>query len=313
MLQFKETRHAISMEEMTDLSTGNGSVAKDTLPSVEVEGFKTPDGNRILLAVVLKILFVAVLALGTKRFVVGITISAFALLLLEYVGKCVYKILEPCSNKQKIFHFLTHKVVGLVQINKEKVETENLIVSEFSGLIEGHSLYAPTSEILAVQTKSNLVSVNETEVMERKDCKLKTRHSRRARMKLKMKKLVPKNLRSSKKRSADIISEVDVSLEEDICKEQEQFYQCESSGGNSDSSLDAQEVGRETKGNSGYWVALCLIVLVGLVGGRIFALVLTICWCLLLKSGGIRGRYMKVPMVRPFVKICNQNLHCSCL
>ncbi|KAJ6753341.1 ETHYLENE-REGULATED TRANSCRIPT 2 (ERT2) [Salix purpurea] len=51
-----------------------------------------------LLFVVLKMFLVLVLGLSTKRFVVGITMSAFVLIFLEHVGKHVLCFLKPCLN-----------------------------------------------------------------------------------------------------------------------------------------------------------------------------------------------------------------------
>ncbi|KAL2473857.1 uncharacterized protein Fot_49593 [Forsythia ovata] len=60
---------------------------------------------------------------------------------------------------------------------------------------------------------------------------------------------------------------------------------------------------RTKEGQIWIYFVLCLIVLIGLIGGRIFALFLTLLWCLLLKSGGTLQRYIKVPRIWSFANI----------
>ncbi|XP_068323900.1 uncharacterized protein [Pyrus communis] len=56
----------------------------------------------VILTTVMKIIVVVVLALSTKKLVVGITLSAFLLLLLEYAGKHLALFLKPCSNAKSV-------------------------------------------------------------------------------------------------------------------------------------------------------------------------------------------------------------------
>lgn len=354
----------------------NSAVTGDTV----VESVEVGDANRVLVAV-LKTFLLVVLALGTKRFVVWITLSAFLLFFLEYVAKYFMRIYRPCLDSQKMLELLTRKLLRFALIENatlvgeiSRIKGEKSVVSGCSGLIESSELNASSGEIkILQQPKSNLLppveqflSVRENlnpvfslkEVMERGEdnrfeiLELKHQKSQKAKMGSKIKKLVPKKFRSSKKKRSDSKCVVDGPIEEDQCQEQEQekdAEQCELEckdqslmlpsekyGGDeevvdascsssellqedSKANIDAicisgelprgdskaievaEEVGRKTVGNLRYWF-ICLIVLAGLVGGRILALGLTLCWCLILKSGGKPRRYTKVPMYRTFVK-----------
>ncbi|RXH98871.1 hypothetical protein DVH24_011196 [Malus domestica] len=55
-----------------------------------------------VLTAVMKMFVVVVLALSTKKLVVGVTLSAFLLLLLEYAGKHLALFLKPCSNAKSV-------------------------------------------------------------------------------------------------------------------------------------------------------------------------------------------------------------------
>lgn len=139
--------------------------------------------------------------------------------------------------------------------------------------------------------------------------------SRRAKMRANLKKFVPKKLykkdKKCKEKEMDWSRGVCSSAVEDKlpeqrnCDKQEQDFEEESSQSSSvkeeescqgeevfDESqaeakmtVDEESVERKRKGNSAYLI-LCLIVLAGLVGGRVLALVLTVSWCLVLKLVG---------------------------
>ncbi|KAG5235906.1 ethylene-responsive nuclear family protein [Salix suchowensis] len=63
-----------------------------------------------LLFVVLKIFLVVLLGLSTKKLVVGITMSAFVLIFLEYVGKHVLCFLKPCLNVEIVLELFVERV-----------------------------------------------------------------------------------------------------------------------------------------------------------------------------------------------------------
>lgn len=314
---------------------------------------ETQDGNRVLLAV-LKVFLVVVLALGTKRFVVGITLSAFLLFFLEHVGKYVYRLFGPFFISNKVL-----RLVSLVQrfllfvLNKHKdlereFDDSKGPIAENLILQPKFNWVPPVEQIRCVEGSRDIVGCNERLSFEEMDSKkgimvreednicegleLKRAHSRRHKMKSKMKKLLPKKFRSSKKKSLDSKIEVDGSIVEE--GEEQCVLECHdksssmlSSGGSyydgeevicnsgelsrviSKENFIEEELGGgvpqgNSNSNSGYWV-LCLIVLAGLVGGRIWALGLTLCWCLMLKSGRTVWRFVKVPMCRTSVGISN--------
>lgn len=140
--------------------------------------------------------------------------------------------------------------------------------------------------------------------------------SRRAKMRANLKKLVPKKLckkkdKKCKEKEMDWSTGVcscaveDKLPEQRNCDKQEQDVEEDSSQSLSvkeeescqgeevpDESqaeakmiVDEESVERKRQGNSAYLI-LCLIVLAGLVGGRVLALVLTVSWCLVLKLVG---------------------------
>ncbi|KAI8568507.1 hypothetical protein RHMOL_Rhmol02G0205600 [Rhododendron molle] len=89
------------------------------------DGGEVVAANSVLVAI-LKTFLVVILALGTKQFVVGITMSAFLLLFMEYAGKHLGWLLKPCLDSQKS---LVERVVCLYGIKGAK-----LVVKEDKGL-----------------------------------------------------------------------------------------------------------------------------------------------------------------------------------
>uniref|UniRef100_A0A5B7BL24 Ethylene-responsive nuclear family protein n=1 Tax=Davidia involucrata TaxID=16924 RepID=A0A5B7BL24_DAVIN len=348
------------------------------------------DANGVL-ATVLKMSLVVVLALGTKKLAVGITMSAFLLIFLEYFGKYVWKLFKSCKNAQESLKPLIQRVLCFLRIKQDNlimeeednrglkapIEQQNGVSSCSNSVeVEGGGLNDPIEEIQIVQPNSILVppveeiqrvkdefemrgcdkkwgceELDTKKGMEREDgygsedldtkgvmegeedyrgdaLKLKNQRSRRAKIKSKIKKLVPKKFRNSKKKGSSSIEDDKVVM----CEEQEQEEEGGKSSSFSSNRYDEQdvddvicspgellqpeveaiivreEVGGDTERNlerernSGH-VILFLIVLVGLVGGRVFALVLTLSWCLMLKSAGTLRRFMKVPSIRSRVKI----------
>ncbi|CAK9175418.1 unnamed protein product [Ilex paraguariensis] len=331
------------------------------------EGVEIANSKGVLM-VVWKMFFVVVLALGTKKFAVGVTLSAFLLFSLEYVGVHICRFFIPCSEAKKLLKSLIQRVMCFGRTKQGEVEEELSgskihrgrevsLISDCSALIKGHDLNTqivwPKSiveDIQVEQPKSyieEIQSVNEIPddthsknvvVEKEEDCgsevsDFKNVKSRRAKLKSKMKKLFLKKLRSSKKRGLDLKSEVCSpegedkveELGEDNDKEPCELVSddrllslssrrydgqedadaiCSSERllqGEMETAVVSEGVQLDTRRNSGY-LALFLIVLAGLVGGRILALLLTLCWCLMLKSGEQLRRCVKVSMVRSFVK-----------
>ncbi|KAJ0548999.1 hypothetical protein HanIR_Chr08g0390121 [Helianthus annuus] len=239
--------------------------------------------------VMLMVLFIMVLVLGTKRFTIGITMSAFLLLLLELVGKLLLRRWSKLS-----FH----------EIENIKSSKENRSRGVCSQVLEIEEEVESKQE---VRSEKELDEARSEVLME-----IKHKSSRRAAMKSKMKKLVPKKLRKSSMGTKDEIS-YRVFEEETVKSAQDHktlvfSSECSDSKGetlrilkqnqdkiveiegrslspalSSEIDCNGKELGRELHQNSGFLV-LCLIVLVGLIGGRALAVALALSWCLIVKK-----------------------------
>ncbi|XP_057970230.1 uncharacterized protein LOC131159376 [Malania oleifera] len=116
--------------------------------------------------VVFKIFLVLVLALGTKKLAVGITMSAFLLLFLEYVGKHVFCFLRPCSAAQKRLNSLIQRVLILVRrkdrvLLAEEIEEENSAAPASSCLVVALDSTASAEEIQIVESNYDSVAPGE--------------------------------------------------------------------------------------------------------------------------------------------------------
>ncbi|KAL2494341.1 uncharacterized protein Fot_38098 [Forsythia ovata] len=329
---------------------------------------------RVFVAVV-KICLAVVLAMGTEKLTMGITMSAFFLFLLEYVGKHSCGLLKPCSEAKEVQRLMVQSVWRFFRFKVDKSDRKNAGVLGYevlqdesfnpgcSGLKKDCGLSSPIRETQNVEPKRLSIAIAEEirrdkEMMDESShdgklgyeelefkkviiekeesvserLELKERKSRRAKMKSKIKKFLSKKLRRRKEHNSES-SEVRPILEDNnaICEEQvtcecEVEFKSESSYKSSslsserdihndfvnakcfsDKSLEANAkktlVGEEARtevGQNSRYLVLCLIVLIGLIGGRIFALMLALLWCLLLKSGKTLQRLVKLPMIRSF-------------
>ena len=318
-----------------------------------------PSGRGVAMAV-LKMSVVVILALGAKRLAVGITMSAFFLLFLEYAAKWVVGFLTPCFDAkiaiksliQKVFPFLVVKQTALIPPDAPTSRTlSNACIEEIQIAESQFDFPAPmeeTREIQEIQMARPKIDMpagerrwGNIELKERESDKEKEneeeeviqalepkhRHSRRARLKSKIKNYIPKKIRGrrwgsgkEKGRGSDSGSEVSscaggdkagifeedeeegveeqddedksfrsppLEEEEDkLSEELDMNGACCSSEMLSQNDVGA-DLGRENPEkeivrNSGYLVLL-LIVLAGLLGGRLLAFLLAITWCLMLK------------------------------
>lgn len=274
--------------------------------------------------VVLKVLLMVVLASVTKRLVVGVSVSAFSLFLLEYVGNYLYGLLKRCSDYKRMLKVIVERVVCFVRIKggvdsicRDSVEDLNLIVRSLEIEADLDDVIEP---VLCVDSDkgSELESKELKSVDMEKEDEPKQEGSRRARLKTKMRKLVGKKLCKSRRKGSGLESvvpgfgsEVPESTDGDTCFEKDgisELQQIEGHGElnvdkvsisqissdtcelilSEESSVVVAESGRETIWISKYWV-FCLIILSGLVGGRIFAIVFTLACCLISKPLGNKG------------------------
>lgn len=252
------------------------------------ENYVKKSGVMLMLNHILVVLFILVLALGTKRFTVGITVSAFVLLFIELVG-------EP---------MLLRRLCSIRPSESSDHETENVNSSKKNASV----VCREVMEIEEVEAKQEVRSENgvdeaRSEVL----MEVMPKSSRRAIMKSKMKKLVPKKLRKSSMGSKDDIScefkeEKVMKHVQDVkplvisseCSDIKGETFCILKQENDKIDCSNKEKVRESQQNSGYLV-LCLIVLVGLIGGRVLALVLSLSWCLILKR--LQWRNVKFPIL----------------
>ncbi|XP_055806308.1 uncharacterized protein LOC129874939 [Solanum dulcamara] len=343
----------------------------------EVEGDKSdsrrscreqPWGNGGLsmnqgLMAVLKMSLVAALVLGMNNLVMGVTMSAFLLFLLEYIGERLYGF---CSRLQRRVRLMIQGIRDIFRVKvvededdcvfKAPLERKELSkdgCSDFGHQIQEIEVVRETYvedrekiEECIWDEKSKCVRVD---VMEKGEesrydlCESKEKKSHRAKMKSKMKKLVLKKFRKKKGSALErpmLLDEIDYVIEgrKETKGSREQKMQSnsivssvasstddktdivevvgsagessevltdgsveESFNGTDEATIVQEEelTGRE---HSSMYIALVLVVLVGLIGGRVLALVFTLTCCLMLKRSEGIGRFTKLPVIRCFAK-----------
>ncbi|KAJ6980476.1 hypothetical protein NC653_028320 [Populus alba x Populus x berolinensis] len=205
-----------------------------------------------LLFVVLKMFLVVVLGLSTKKLVVGITMSAFVLIFLEYVGKHVLCFLKPCLNEEIVLELFVERVSSaflmLKGVRKCDDSRKELIIQEIEqeedvggidscDLIETLKMKSSFEEtqvvdfnfdwIVPVEANRGAESGTDLlvcdwrmEVQEDKSGVLvcEKERSRKSKIRRKIiKKLVPKKLRAIKKAKKSKGQEPDVGSESSSC------------------------------------------------------------------------------------------------
>ncbi|KAJ9691261.1 hypothetical protein PVL29_013436 [Vitis rotundifolia] len=340
---FSEIRSVECEEE--EIGGIDGGSLVDGVGEVE-ESVGRPSGRGVTVAV-LKMSVVVILALGTKKLAVGITMSAFLLLFLEYAAKWVFGLLTPCSDAQiaikslipKVFPFLLTKQTALNPpeaptprtLSNASVEEIQIAESQFdfpapveeTREIQEIQMGRPKIDFPAGERRWGCTEVKEREGDKEKEEEIfealepKHRHSRSARLKAKIKKYIPKKIQRRGPDSSNEVSscmggdkpgsfeeedeeeEVEEQDDEDksfqpppLEEEKKLSEEPDMNGASCSSDIQSQndveaavvrenpkkEIGR----NSGYLV-LFLIVLAGLLGGRVLALLLTTACCLMLK------------------------------
>ncbi|KAL8225273.1 hypothetical protein R6Q57_017830 [Mikania cordata] len=291
------------IEEDVDVRVGMIMIDDSIKDSTETEVEMSVEMAKLnpLLVVALKVLvvLVLVLVLGTKEFRITITISAFVLLFMESMGKLLLGRSNTVRSTEDS-KTLSESSFQVTKNIKSSEENSTLVCNKVMEIEE------QIESIQEIRSDKDLDEVRSEVLME-----IKHKSSRRAIMKSRMKKLVPKKLRRSSMGSKEEISyrfieETVKSAQDD--KASIDSSECSYSKGetlrifkqNQDKNLEIErrsltsslsseidcsgkESERELHQNSGCFV-LCLIVLVGLIGGRIMALVLALSWCLILKK-----------------------------
>ncbi|KAF3450243.1 hypothetical protein FNV43_RR06323 [Rhamnella rubrinervis] len=113
------------------------------------------DSSAVIMAA-LKVFVVVVLALSTKRLALGITLSAFVLLFVEFVSKRLVCFLKPCSKAKVMLNSMTQKDFPSEPKNFDKVENHNKLeafgVSE-SSVVDGMRSNSSSEEIEIADSK----------------------------------------------------------------------------------------------------------------------------------------------------------------
>ncbi|WMV14165.1 hypothetical protein MTR67_007550 [Solanum verrucosum] len=290
------------------------------------------------LVAVLKIFLVAGLVLGMNSLVMGVTMSAFLLFLLEYLGERLYGFFSGLQRRVRLM------IQEIRDIFRAKVVEEEEDDCVFKAPLE-LSKVEDSQCIRDGKAKCVGVDVMEKGEESRYDfCESKEKKSHRAKMKSKMKKLVPKKFRKKKGSALErpmLLDEIDYVIEGKTETEGSSEQKMQSNGivssvassiddktdivevvgsaGESsevftDASVEESFNGTDDKAtivgeeeltgreHSSMYIALLLVVLVGLIGGRVLALVFTLTCCLMLKRGEGIGRFTKLPVIRCFTK-----------
>ncbi|ESQ55296.1 hypothetical protein EUTSA_v10025304mg [Eutrema salsugineum] len=264
-------------------------------------------GGCVLMVVVLKVFVVAVLALSTKRLAVGITISAFALLFLELAVARVFTLLNLCPGAQVWLDSLIGKLIGKRRQEKSLEESSSTHERKKSVSFEIVESFEESKDCIEE------IRAEEREVQTIRDVVFKKEKSKSAKLKSKIvKKIVPKKLRSYKKKKKMKIKEKEEGEEVELVEEEEggeeeesvteasslfseeriesEISERDDVGSNpplleSCEEIIEEEEGEESesKGDLTKAMVLIVIVLTGLLSGKVFAIGLTLSWCLILR------------------------------
>ncbi|XP_055804216.1 uncharacterized protein LOC129873195 [Solanum dulcamara] len=222
------------------------------------------DKNMVLIAL-LKIFLVVVLVLGTKKLVMGITISAFLLYFLEHSGECVYRWLMPVAGAQRKSLLVVQQVWRSSGVKMVELEEKDCVFKV--PLLQQEELSSSESSREGMDSEKKEELRND--LLESK---------RKKSQKSKMKRFLAKKFRRK-------ISNQMITIKENDVKTQEKDkLDCQKS---SEKVLDATIVKVDNlarKEQNSASIVLLLVVLVGLTGGRTFALVFTLTWCMMSKQ-----------------------------
>ncbi|GER24659.1 ethylene-responsive nuclear family protein [Striga asiatica] len=282
------------------------------------------DVNKVLLLVV-KMFFIVVLALGTKRLTIGFTISAFLLCFIEYACKHSSVVLKPCSQAKGALKSTLFGVLRLLRlIEVIKMEQDNSIkppvlsrhenregiqVVESNGYLVKHVLDEiqpeDDDEIIEEEGSSHEASFGHQEIefdsIEKDDSKRKLR---KFKLKMKMERFVPKKLKGGGRKEHGQQSVVGI-VREDTNFISSTFVSSREYKEVDDNTIVDRvsceliskrgEKGEEIKGGGLNCkpCVLCVIVLAGLIGNRVLAVLLVLSWFLVLKLGENLQRCMK--------------------
>ncbi|CAN7109334.1 unnamed protein product [Brassica rapa subsp. narinosa] len=261
-------------------------------------------GCCVLMVVAIKVFVVAVLALSTKKLAVGITISAFALLFLEFAVPRVLTLLNLCPNAQVRLDSLIRKLIGT-----KKLESSSSPSSSSNVSFEIIETFQEPRDCIEETRVPEPPGAEEREVLTIRDVVFTKEKSKSAKLKSKIvKKIVPKKLRSYKKKKklkkmkekeeaegveieifeeegegstteasslySEDITESEVSERYEIGSNPPLLESCEE---------EEEEEEEESKRDLTKVMVMIVIALAGLLGGKVLAIVLTVSSCLFLR------------------------------
>ncbi|XP_058734005.1 uncharacterized protein LOC131605695 [Vicia villosa] len=237
-------------------------------------------GSKTLLVTFIMMLVIVVSIASVEKLTVGITLSAFAVLFLEYAWKRVVLCSKP------------NVEINVVEAEFEEIKVVGVCSEETSSYDDVFQLNSVKGDKKLDYSESEEQEYHSNEKVV-DSCHVSIKVSRRVKLKSKLKKLLTKKLQSSGKEVKEKRGKEDCSVEKD-CEIKEEVDNGSKSSLLHDVKLESMRVNSEKKrtervGNSGYLV-LFVIALVGLVVGRLPALILTMTWCFILKIVAIRGR-----------------------
>lgn len=303
-------------------------------PVVAVDGgLKETDerpNTKGVLGALLWMFFVVIIALWTKRFAVGLTMSALLLFFVEFIRKKTYRFMEPCSGvkRRSRLRLLMQSIFQVITISffrRNESFDEIFIVEEEEEERNLGSHGNSNCEIMQIASEPMLTvdgCIQELPLLP-VDISEPKKKGKRAKMKSKIKRLFKGGSSSSKKEKRNHLETEEriVPILEDPNQNGQKCISRTSTSTNKLSSslistttqedevstissmdeenLDGIVTGEEEReGNRRssmvmITVIMCVIVLVGLtVGGKFLAMAFLVFWFLMLKSGDILKRYI---------------------
>ncbi|KAK2448353.1 ethylene-responsive nuclear protein / ethylene-regulated nuclear protein (ERT2) [Trifolium repens] len=238
--------------------------------------------------ITVKMLTVIFLAASVKELTVAITESAFALLFLENALKIVVSNIKPKSRFQKVlFRSKENEVCEPVTVLAgDEIELLNLDSNLDSN-------YCVNDEIEVVEEKNELEN----------SLKIRGKGNRSGRFKATMVKKLQK-FRGSKKEKKEEKEIINIINKENIScvvdEEKEEVINIKNEVRDDECGITCSKETIVVVGNSSYAI-LVMVVLVGLIVGRLHALILTIGWCFFIKIVGGLWRSKSVGFIKGYV------------
>lgn len=239
------------------------------------------DKNTVLVAL-LKVFLVVFLVLGTKKLVMGITMSAFLLYFIEYSGERVYRWIMTVAGAQRRSLLMVQQVWRSSGVEMVELEEKDCVFK--TRLQQEESSSSESSRY------DNLIreGIDSTEEESRSHDLLESK--RKKSQKSKMKRFIAKKFKRKISNQVIPVRENDDETQLDARKSAEEVLDA--------TTVKVSSITRKEQSSAS--IDLLLVVLVGLTGGRIFALVFTVTWCMMSKQVLLKT------LVRIFQFICGK-------